>query len=194
MDPDGSRKSHQSKFVKQLCYYTIVVSLQIWSVLNLFKTFFPMFILSMTVLILIETTTGDIITIRDNKGIGHEIKSTTVLVALGIGWFAFTLSFFFNILYYALHPSQVTLSFLIKYLTIFFLQIDLLNIRDKLVVSMFGYEINLLQWSVKGLEINLPNKKIKSNTSDLICDLKENKKKLELPHDAEGNLELVVTT
>lgn len=59
---------------------------------------------------------------------------------------------------------------------------------------MFGYEINLLQWSVKGLEINLPNKKIKSNTSDLICDLKENKKKLELPHDAEGNLELVVTT
>ena len=44
------------------------------------------------------------------------------------------------------------------------------------------------------LGLIITNKKIKSNTSDLKCDLKENKKKLELPHDAEGNLELFVTT
>ena len=145
-------------------------------------------------MVLLEIKTEENIQIRDTKGISHSFTPFTVLITLLVGWAAFLLSIVFNILYYALHPSQVTLSFLVKYLTIFFLQIDLLNIRDKLVVSMFGYEINLLQWSVKGLEINSTNKKLKSNTSDLICDLKENKKKLELPHDAEANLELVVTT
>ena len=34
-------------------------------------------------------------------------------MTLGIGWTAFGLSLIFNILYYALHPSQVTLITLI---------------------------------------------------------------------------------
>ena len=39
----------------------------------------------------------------------HDITSYKLLVTLGIGWAAFGLSLIFNILYYALHPSQVTL-------------------------------------------------------------------------------------
>ena len=34
MDPTRVKRSHQSKFVKQFCYYTIVVVLQIMLVLS----------------------------------------------------------------------------------------------------------------------------------------------------------------
>ena len=44
---------------------------------------------------------------RDSSDIPHEIDSSTVKRIMGIGWAAFILSLFFNILYYALHPSQV---------------------------------------------------------------------------------------
>ena len=36
MDQTREKRSHQSKFVKQLCYYTIVVTLQIRSVWSIF--------------------------------------------------------------------------------------------------------------------------------------------------------------
>ena len=39
----------------------------------------------------------------------HDISYYKLCVTLGIGWAAFGLSLIFNILYYALHPSQVTL-------------------------------------------------------------------------------------
>ena len=44
----------------------------------------------------------------DTDGYSHPISSSTVFATLGIGWAAFVLSLIFNILYYALHPSQVT--------------------------------------------------------------------------------------
>ena len=46
-------------------------------------------------------------------GYSHTITSYKLHVTLGIGWAAFSLSLVFNILYYALHPSQVTLITLI---------------------------------------------------------------------------------
>ena len=55
------------------------------------------------------TSAGKTITMIDTEGYSHELTSTTVFVTLGIGWAAFGLSLIFNILYYALHPSQVTL-------------------------------------------------------------------------------------
>ena len=59
------------------------------------------------------TTAGKTITMIDTEGYSHDLTSTTVFVTLGIGWAAFVLSLIFNILYYALHPSQVTLITLI---------------------------------------------------------------------------------
>ena len=105
-------------------------------------------------MVLIEITAENIITVRDTTGIGHEITSSTVLITLAVGWAAFLLSLFLNIVYYALHPSQVSLCSRKKHLIIFVLQVDLLSIRDKLVVAMFGYEINLLKCSVKGLDFD----------------------------------------
>ena len=49
----------------------------------------------------------------DSSGMSHDISSYKLFVTLGIGWAAFGLSLIFNILYYALHPSQVTLITLI---------------------------------------------------------------------------------
>ena len=42
---------------------------------------------------------------------GENLKKPPhkLLATLGIGWAAFGLSLIFNILYYALHPSEVTL-------------------------------------------------------------------------------------
>ena len=47
----------------------------------------------------------------------HDISPHKLLATLGIGWAAFGLSLIFNILYYALHPSQVTLITLICFLS-----------------------------------------------------------------------------
>ena len=49
----------------------------------------------------------------DSAGRLQHIHPLKVLAILGIGWAAFGLSLIFNILYYALHPSQVTLITLI---------------------------------------------------------------------------------
>ena len=67
----------------------------------------------MTVVTLVMTTAGEITNIIDTKGYPHPVTSSTVFTTLGIGWAAFGLSLIFNILYYALHPSQVTLITLI---------------------------------------------------------------------------------
>ena len=88
-------------------------------------------------------------------GNSHPITSSTVFATLGIGWAAFVLSLVFNILYYALHPSQVTHS---KYSGVptfnklFFPQVDILNIREKLVVAVVGYEINLATFDIEGFD------------------------------------------
>ena len=83
---------------------------------------------SVTVVTLLETTPGQTITMLDTDGYSHVITSYSVFKTLVIGWAAFGLSLLFNILYYALHPSQV----------------NMLSIDEKLVVSLFGYEINLV--------------------------------------------------
>ena len=36
---------------------------------------------------------------------------------------------------------------------IFLLQVDLLNIREKLVVALVGYQINLVEFTVKGMDL-----------------------------------------
>ena len=46
MDPTRERRSHQSKFVNQLCYYIIVVILQIRLELQYFLKYILIFILS----------------------------------------------------------------------------------------------------------------------------------------------------
>ena len=49
----------------------------------------------------------------DSSGMSHDISYHKLFATLGYGWAAFGLSLIFNILYYALHPSQVTLITLI---------------------------------------------------------------------------------
>ena len=101
----------------------------------------------------------------DTDGNSHAITSSIVFTTLGIGWAAFGLSLLFNILYYALHPSQVSHSNVVLQqklnMSIFFLQVDILNIRKKLVVAVVGYEINLVKFTMKGLEAKVfLNKKL----------------------------------
>ena len=98
---------------------------------------------------MIISTPGETITMIDTEGYSHVITSSTVFATLGIGWAAFILSLLFNILYYALHPSEVTLITLIC-LQSFLLQVNLFNINEKLVVAVFGYEINLVDRSTRG--------------------------------------------
>ena len=94
------------------------------------------------------TTPGKNITIIDTTGLPHEISATTVYTTLAIGWIAFGLAIIFNILYYALHPSKVVwtkIIFVLQALIMCTFQVDLLEIRQKLVVALFGYEINLVE-------------------------------------------------
>ena len=110
MDQTREKRSHQSKFVKLLCYYTIVVTLQIRSQHQVFLKRFIIYFFSLTLVTLVMTgAAGGTITMIDTEGYSHPISSSTVFATLGIGWAAFVLSLVFNILYYALHPSQVTL-------------------------------------------------------------------------------------
>ena len=105
------------------------------------------------------TTAGKSISMYDTKGRRHDLKSSTVLMILGVGWVAFALCLLFNILYYALHPSQVSRSSVVlqqkQNISIFSLQVDILNIRKKLVVAVVGYEINLVKFTMKGLDTKL---------------------------------------
>ena len=113
---------------------------------------------SLTVVTLVMTTSGETITMIDTEGYSHDLTSSTVFATLGIGWAAFGLSLIFNILYNALHPSQVSNSILCRVVQCSnknnFLQVDLLNIREKLVVAVVGYEINLVEFTIKGLDTN----------------------------------------
>merc|ERR1711879_1017870 len=153
MDQTREKRSHQSKFVKQLSYYTIVFTLQI----------------SLTVVTLVETgAAGGTITMIDTKGFSHDLTSSIVFATLGIGWAAFGLSLLFNILYYALHPSQV----------------DILNIRKKLVVAVVGYEINLVKFTMKDLRSEVEGGAL----------VPADEKEFSTPQDTGDNLESVVTT
>ena len=101
------KKSHQSKFVKSFCYYTIVFSLQMGSVSShYFVLFSPqLMVFSLTLFLTIEE---EKVNMKDSQtGDSHLIDSSKVRIIMGIGWAAFVLSIFFNIVYYALHPSQV---------------------------------------------------------------------------------------
>ena len=114
---------------------------------------------SLTVVTLVLTgAAGETITMIDTEGYSHPISSSTVFATLGIGWAAFGLALIFNILYYALHPSEVSNSILYTVVQCSnknnFLQVDLLNIREKLVVAVVGYEINLVKFTIKGLDTN----------------------------------------
>ena len=67
------------------------------------------FICSLTIyVIVVLITNGEKTRLVDSSGMSEFIRSYKVLTTLGIGWAAFGLSLIFNILYYALHPSQVT--------------------------------------------------------------------------------------
>ena len=89
MDQRREKRSHQSTFVKQLCYYTIVVTLQIRSAQHqVFLKRFLMYSFSLTVL----TNAGKTITMIDTEGYSHDITSAAVIATLGIGWAAFGLS------------------------------------------------------------------------------------------------------
>ena len=55
------------------------------------------------------TTVGNDITLFDTSRRTYNFTPFHVFVTLGVGWAAFGLALIFNILYYVLHPSQVSL-------------------------------------------------------------------------------------
>ena len=69
--------------------------------------------LTIYVIVVLTTKTENTIKLVDSSGMSQDIPSDKFLTTLGIGWAAFGLSLIFNILYYALHPSQVNLRTLI---------------------------------------------------------------------------------
>ena len=57
------------------------------------------------------TPVRDDINMVNTVGRNYNFTRSHVLITLGVGWAAFGLALIFNILYYALHPSQVLLHF-----------------------------------------------------------------------------------
>ena len=96
MDSKREKRSHQSKFVKQFCYYTIIFILQIS--------------LTLYSVVTVAMTKKDIVMIN-TVGRTYIFTPSQVFITLGVGWAAFGLALIFNLLYYALHPSQVLLHF-----------------------------------------------------------------------------------
>ena len=65
---------------------------------------------SLTIYVIVELIpNGENTRLVDSSGMSQSIPSYKLLTTLGLGWAAFGLSLIFNILYYALHPSEVTL-------------------------------------------------------------------------------------
>ena len=84
------------------------------------------------------TPIGENITLVNTAGRTYNFTPSHVFKTLGVGWAAFFLALIFNLLYYVLHPSEVSHPFNLK------------NIQKKLVVAVVGYEINLVTRSVTG--------------------------------------------
>ena len=105
MDPKREKKPHQSKFVKQLCYYTIVFILQIRRVkISIFN--WKIISISLTAVTLVNTGGG--VTMVNTVGRTYTFTPSHVFITLGVGWAAFGLALILNVLYYVLHPSQVS--------------------------------------------------------------------------------------
>ena len=51
---------------------------------------------------------GEDITLINTVGGTYTFTPSHVFITLGVGWAPFVLALMFNLLYYALHPSQVS--------------------------------------------------------------------------------------
>ena len=76
----------------------------VFLLVNYSQLFFSLTVVTVT---LVKNIPGEFITMIDTEGHLHSISSSIVFKTLAVGWVAFFLSLIFNILYYALHPSQV---------------------------------------------------------------------------------------
>ena len=63
----------------------------------------------MTAVTLVKTGAG--VTMFNTVGRTYDFTPSHVFITLGVGWAAFGLALVFNLLYYVLHPSQVSLYF-----------------------------------------------------------------------------------
>ena len=54
---------------------------------------------------------GENITLVNTVGRTYNFTPSHVFITLGVGWAAFGLALIFNLLYYVMHPSQVSLHF-----------------------------------------------------------------------------------
>ena len=54
---------------------------------------------------------GENITLVNTVGRTYTFTPSHVFITLGVGWAAFVLAQILNVLYYVLHPSQVSLHF-----------------------------------------------------------------------------------
>ena len=48
--------------------------------------------------------------LKDLHGFGHILSRQSVEVMLGVGWTSFMVGLVLNIIYYAIHPSEVDMS------------------------------------------------------------------------------------
>ena len=89
---------------------------------------------SLTVMTMISVAENFQIELISSEGLRKPINPSTVYIILANAWTAFFLSLVLSILYHALHPSQV----------------DLVHLKEKFVVEIFGFEINFVEKKVKG--------------------------------------------
>ena len=112
MDPKMKQRPHESKFVKQLCYYIIVFILQIRRV-KILISLLSLITLSQSISLSLTAVTLAMTLVKTKIGEDNSSRRTQdftpshVLIMLGVGWAAFFLALIFNLLYYVLHPSQV---------------------------------------------------------------------------------------
>ena len=90
---------------------------------------------SLTVMTMISVAENFEIELISSEGLRKPINPSTVYIILANAWTAFFLSLVLSVLYHALHPSQV----------------DLVHLKEKFVVEIFGFEINFVEKKVKGI-------------------------------------------
>ena len=98
------------------------------------------------------TPVGEDIIIRNTVGKTYIFTPSEVFITLGVGWAAFGLALIFNFLYYVLHPLSAGLFSLTWFSFTNLLKVNVTNIKEKLVVRVFGYVFTAMKEEEKAEE------------------------------------------
>ena len=148
MDPKRSKRYHHSKFIKQVCYYTIVLVLQIRSVNPHLAS---LLILSTSAWLWWPWSKSEMVsnwpTLMEWNTPSQPAFSSKPWQLGGLLSVSLSSSTFSTTFCILLRSLQTENHF--WYISSL-LQVDISNIQEKLVVALLGYEINLLTFTTRG--------------------------------------------